>query len=138
MGFKSDMQQSVGDFFEKCLAAVGILYSPENRHADIADVEQYYMSNGYFWCLFDNEVLVGTVAVRTIDTENKVVELKRLFVTPEYQGQGYGKFLLNHAIEYAKKQNYILNLFYKLHCVAVKFININFLCNHPHQFPVDL
>ena len=97
--FKSDMQQSVDTFFAKCFSTVGIPYSPKDRHADIADVKQIYMSNGCFWCLFDNEVLIGTVAVRIIDIENKVVELKRMFVLPEYQGNGYGKLLLNHAID---------------------------------------
>ena len=50
-----------------------------NRHADVADVEQYYMRNGHFWCLFDNEVLIGTVAIRIIDIENKVIELTRIW-----------------------------------------------------------
>lgn len=104
--FSSDMQQSVEDFFEKCFAAVGIPYSPKDRHADIADVDRHYMQNGCFWCLFDNNILIGTVAIRMIDTDSKVVELKRMFVLPEYQGKGYGRLLLKHAIGYAKKQQY--------------------------------
>ena len=104
--FKSDMQQPVGDFFAKCFSAVGIPYFPKDRHADIADVEQYYMQNGCFWCLYDKEVLIGTVAVRIIDIEHKVIELKRLFALPEYQGKGYGRSLLKYAIDYARKQQY--------------------------------
>ena len=80
-------------FFEKCFTAVGIPYSPMDRHADVADVEQYYMRNGCFWCLFDNGVLIGTVAIRIIDIENKVIE---------YQGRGYGRLLLVHAINDAR------------------------------------
>ncbi len=106
IAFRQDMQQTVEDFFEKCFSAVGIPYSPRDRHADIADVERYYMKNGCFWCLFDNEVLVGTVAVRLIDINNKVIELKRMFVLPEYQGKGYGRLLLEHAIAYAREQQY--------------------------------
>jgi len=106
LAFQPSMQQSVGDFFHKCFAAVGIPYSPKDRHADIADVERHYMQDGCFWCLFDNEVLMGTVAVRIIDSEKKVVELKRMFVLPEYQGQGYGKLLLKYAIDYAREQQY--------------------------------
>lgn len=106
IAFKSDMQKSVGDFFEKCFSAVGIPYSPMDRHADIANVEQYYMQNGCFWCLFDNEVLIGTVAVRIIDIDNKVVELKRMFILPEYQGKGCGRLLLEYAIDYAREQQY--------------------------------
>ena len=104
--FHTDMQQSVENFFEKCFAAVGIPYSPMDRHADIADVELHYMQNGCFWCLFENEVLIGTVAVRLIDMDNKVVELKRMFVLPEYQGKGYGRLLLEYAIAYAREQQY--------------------------------
>lgn len=104
--FKAEMQQSVEKFFEKCFSAVGIPYSPMDRHADIANVEQNYMQGGCFWCLFDNEILIGTVAVRTIDNDNKVMELKRMFVMPEYQGKGYGRLLLEHAIAYAREQQY--------------------------------
>ncbi len=104
--FESGMQKSVEDFFEKCFSAVGIPYSPMDRHADIADVEHYYMQNGCFWCLFDKETLIGTAAVRTIDPDNKITELKRMFVLPEYQGKGYGRLLLNHAVSYAKEQKY--------------------------------
>lgn len=104
--FKPDMQQSVEHFFETCFSTVGIPYSPLDRHADIADVESYYMQNGCFWCLFDNEILIGTVAVRIIDINNKTVELKRMFVMPEQQGKGYGRLLLEHAIAYAKEQKY--------------------------------
>ena len=106
IAFKSNMQQSVENFFEKCFSAVGIPYSPMDRHADIADVEQYYMRNGCFWCLFDNEVLIGTVAVRIIEIDKKVVELKRMFILPEYQGKGYGRLLLEYAIDYAREQQY--------------------------------
>lgn len=104
--FKTDMQQAVEDFFGKCFSAVGIPYSPMDRHADIADVELYYMQNGCFWCLFDNDILIGTIAIRIIDIEHKVVELKRMFVLPEYQGKGYGKLLLKYVINYAKEQQY--------------------------------
>ncbi len=104
--FKPDMQKLVGAFFEKCFSDVGIPYSPLDRHADIADVEHHYMQSGIFWCLFDEQALIGTVALRKIDDENKVVELKRMFVLPEYQGNGYGRLLLDYAIEYAKKQEY--------------------------------
>ena len=48
-------------FFEKCFSTVGIPYSPKDRHADVADVVQYYMKNGCFWCLLDNDNIIGRV-----------------------------------------------------------------------------
>lgn len=104
--FKVDMQQQVDCFFAKCFSAVGIPYSPNDRHADVADVERHYMKNGCFWCLLDDDIIIGTVAIRIIDNVNKIVELKRMFVSPEYQGKGYGRLLLEHAITYAQEQNY--------------------------------
>lgn len=37
--FNVDMQEPVNEFFEKCFSVVGIPYSPKNRHADVANVE---------------------------------------------------------------------------------------------------
>lgn len=104
--FSSDMQQSVCEFFEMCFSAIGMPFSPNDRHIDIAYVERYYMSDGCFWCLFDHETLVGTVGLRTLDTESGAAELKRMFVLPDYQGRGCGRLLLNHAVGYAKERGF--------------------------------
>ena len=104
--FESNMQKDVEQFLDKCFVAVGIPYSPELRHADLADIENHYMKNGCFWCLVDNGDVVGTIAIRILDHENKIVELKRMFVLPEQQGKGYGRLLLQTAIAYAKAQKY--------------------------------
>lgn len=106
VAFKIDMQHQVESFFEKCFSAVGIPYSPEDRHADVADVEQHYMKKGCFWCLIDNKNIIGTVAIRIIDKDNQIVELKRMFVSPEYQGRGYGRLLIEHAITYSQEHHY--------------------------------
>ena len=104
--FNSEFQNQVNDFFEKCFLAVGISYSPKERHADVANIQQHYMDNGCFWCLFDEDKIIGTIAIRIIDDVNMIGELKRMFVLPEYQGKGYGRLLLEHAVKYAKAQQY--------------------------------
>ena len=104
--FNSNLQKQVDDFFEKCFSAVGIPYSPKDRHVDVANVEQHYMNNGCFWCLIDENKIIGTIAIRMIDGDNAIVELKRMFVLPEYQGKGYGRLLLEHAVNYAWTQQY--------------------------------
>lgn len=102
--FEPNMQPQILQFFEKCFAAVNIPFSPKDRHSDIVDIANNYMTNGYFWCLLENDAIVGTVAMRSLD--NKIVELKRLFVLPQYQGKGYGRSLLEYAIDYVKRQQY--------------------------------
>lgn len=104
--FKGDMQSQVDHFFERCFSAVGIPYSPNDRHADVANVEQSYMKTGCFWCLLDNGKVIGTIAIRMLDKVNRIVELKRMFVLPEYQGKGYGRLLLEYAIEKACEKQY--------------------------------
>ena len=104
--FDVDMQAQVNVFFEKCFADVGIPYSPKDRHADVVNVEKYYMNNGCFWCLIENNKVIGTVAIRKIDDEKRIAELKRMFVLPEFQGKGYGRLLLEHAVKCAREQHY--------------------------------
>ena len=56
--------------------------------------------------MLDKGNIIGTVAIRNIDNVNQIVELKRMFVLPEYQGNGYGRLLLEYAIEKSREQQY--------------------------------
>ena len=69
--FSADMQEQVNDFFKQCFSSVGIPYSPKDRHADVANVEEHYMNNGCFWCLIDDNNVIGTIAIRKIDDAKK-------------------------------------------------------------------
>ena len=104
--FSGGMLEQVNDFFKQCFSAVGIPYSPKDRHADVANVESHYMKNGCFWCLIDDNDVIGTIAIRKIDNTNRIAELKRMFVLPEFQGNGYGRLLLEHAEKCAQEQEY--------------------------------
>lgn len=104
--FSVDMQEQVNDFFKQCFSSVGIPYSPKDRHADVANVESHYINNGCFWCLIDDNNEIGTIAIRKIDDAKRIVELKRMFVLPEFQGKGYGRLLLEHAVKRAREQKY--------------------------------
>lgn len=42
------------------------------------------MNNGCFWCLIDDNNVIGTIAIRKIDDAKGIVELKRMFVLPEF------------------------------------------------------
>ena len=50
----------------------------------MANVESYYMNNGCFWCLIDDNNVIGTIAICKIDDAKRIVELKRMFVLPEF------------------------------------------------------
>ena len=82
--FSADMQEQVNDFFKQCFSSVGIPYSLKDRHAEVANEESHYMNNGCFWCLINDNNVIGTIAIRKIDDGKRIVELKRMFVLPEF------------------------------------------------------
>lgn len=104
--YDNQIQHDIEKFFYQCFTDLGWGYEPNGRHSDTVNIQREYMVNGCMWCLFYDNQLVGTVAVRTIDSENKIAELKRLYVLKEYQGQGYGDFLFKTALIYAKENKY--------------------------------
>jgi len=100
--YEPSMQPDIEAFYCECYSALKWGYDPHARHADTVNIPEEYQKSGQFWCLYDEDVLVGTAAVRTIDTENKVAELKRLYVLPSRKGEGFGTLLFETALQYTK------------------------------------
>jgi N-acetylglutamate synthase-like GNAT family acetyltransferase len=59
---------------------------------------------GAFIIAKENENVIGCVGLRNLD--NKICEMKRLFVNDNYKGKGIGKNLVEKIIEEAKIKNY--------------------------------
>lgn len=104
--YSEKMQQDIEYFYNKCFTDLGWTYEPNGRHSDTVNIQRDYMANGCMWCLYNDNQLLGTVAIRTIDSEKKIAELKRLYVLEEWQGQGYGDMLFQTALTYAKENHY--------------------------------
>jgi putative acetyltransferase len=104
--YREDMQQDIEFFYKKCFTDLGWGYEPDGRHSDIVNINEVYMKNGCMWCLYDDEKLVGTIAIRALDKANKVAEMKRLYVLKDYQGRGFGRQLFEVALAYAKEKGY--------------------------------
>jgi len=100
------MQPALEACFKTCVEALGWEYQPEGKHLDMLNIDDTYMRHGCFWCLFEDNKLIGMVAVRCIDSVKNIAEMKRLYVLPQYQGLGYGALLFEHALNYAKEQRY--------------------------------
>ena len=66
--------------------------------------KKYNEPDGAFIIAKDNSNIVGCVGIRKI--ENKICEMKRLFVNENYKGKGIGKKLVELIIEEAKTKNY--------------------------------
>lgn len=56
-----------------------------------------YLGRGKMFALFDNDL--KTICIVT-DEDNKVCELKNIATVPKYQGQGYGKQMIEYICNY--------------------------------------
>lgn len=96
--YKEEYKQRVFDFTVRCFEELGKKFEPEGRHYFYNDIEKSFVS---FYCLLDDEKLIGTVALKKID--DYTVELKALYLDKSYRGQHLGSRLINVAIDEARK-----------------------------------
>jgi ribosomal protein S18 acetylase RimI-like enzyme len=66
--------------------------------------EKYKEPEGTFIIAKDNDNVVGCVAIKKLD--NKICEMKRLFVKDEYKKNGIGEKLVEKIIEESKIKKY--------------------------------
>ena len=71
------------------------------------DINNFYkecMKKSSFYPLtfIDNGKIVGHLILRNTDEKNKIIRLGFIIIDPDLRGKGYGKELINQAIEYAK------------------------------------
>ena len=78
------------------------------RYGAMADIEHvqshYFDNNGMFLVLVDNGQVVGTGAIRKLDDE--ICELKRMWFLKEYQGQGWGRKMVQMLFDFARQVGY--------------------------------
>jgi len=99
--YKEEYKQRVFDFTDRCFEELGKKFEPEGRHYFYNDIEKSFVS---FYCLLDDEKLIGTVALKKID--DYTVELKALYLDKSYRGKHLGSRLINVAIDEARKLGY--------------------------------
>ena len=89
------------EFLQQCLPESNRTLDLKGRHKFYQDIENYFEA---FWCMFDENKIVGTVAVKALD-DNRC-ELKSLYLLERYHGTGWGRRLLIQALSYAKEKGY--------------------------------
>lgn len=67
-------------FLEICLPQSGRKLELSGRHKMYNNVSEYFE---YFWCLFDGEDMIGTVALKKLNSGQ--CELKALYLPERYQ-----------------------------------------------------
>jgi putative acetyltransferase len=72
---------------------------------DMDDIQRQYLEQGgAFLVTTDGERIVGTGAFRQL--EEKVCEVRRLWLLPEYQGKGLGYRMMMELLSLARQKGY--------------------------------
>jgi putative acetyltransferase len=101
--WQPDDRMAAAEVIKNALAEYGLGWEPDGADRDVIDVEQYYLfRGGEFWVIEDNGTIIGTSAYYpcliessiTNDCNNKVVEIRKMYLHPKTRGQGLGQYLL--------------------------------------------
>lgn len=87
---------------------LGIDLCFQDFEAELANLPgEYSKPKGSIFVVEESKgIFVGCIAVRPYSNSNEIAEIKRLYVKPSSQGKGYGKLLLEHALNMAKTASY--------------------------------
>ncbi len=91
--------------WEATLEEISKRFDEQGEFSDIDDFQSdYFEKQGLFLVVMDNKQVIGTGAVRRID--DRVCELKRLWLLEAYQGKGIGYQVLRELIDFACASRY--------------------------------
>ena len=99
--YETQYQNRLLHFLEICLPQSGRKFEPNGRYKMYNNVPGYFE---HFWCLFDGEDMIGTAALKKLDSGR--CELKALYLLEKYHKKGLGRRLLNTAIQKAQQDGY--------------------------------
>ena len=98
---KNDTKSQIHAFMELCLPESGRVFELNGRHYAYKNIEENFLK---FWCMYDGDNIIGTVAIRDIGQSRG--EIKSLYLLNVYQGQGLGLKLFNLALNEAKMEGF--------------------------------
>ena len=92
----------VRDLVFSALDEFGLRDCHEGCDQDLDDLEASYPARGGFFDVLvnENDQVVGSVGV--FPRGDATCELRKMYLRPQFRGQGHGKMLLDHAIQKAR------------------------------------
>ncbi len=89
------------------LAEYGLSWQPTEADRDVIEVETAYLeSGGEFWVVEFQGKIVGTAAYYPIARGKQAVEIRKMYLLPEYRGQGLGRHLLQQLEQVIAKKGF--------------------------------
>ncbi len=80
-------------------------YDSKGALEDMDDIQkEYFDDRGIFLVMVDGDRIVGTGAVKKLDSD--ICELKRLWFLKEYRGKGLGYRMTQELLSFARGQGY--------------------------------
>ena len=78
-------------------------FKSTGEFADMDHVEKHYFQNdGLFLAVLDDDILIGSGAIRKLDSET--AELKRMWLLESHHGKGIGYQVIKRLFEFARTQ----------------------------------
>ncbi|MGF1541796.1 MAG: GNAT family N-acetyltransferase [Pleurocapsa sp.] len=92
---------------QSVLQEYGLPWQPETADRDVIDPESAYIqAGGEFWIIETQNKIVGTAAYYPIARGHNAVEIRKMYLLPQFRGQGLGKYLLQQLETAIAKGNY--------------------------------
>lgn len=112
--YKQLSNEDIISFIISANEAINKTIDLTGKDSDLLNLNiDYGSSNAGFWCILENNKIIGTMGLRPIkNTNNLCAEIRRLYIHPDWQKKGIGSELIDYAISFAR-----LNFFEKL-CVT--------------------
>jgi putative acetyltransferase len=90
---------------KKVLSDYGLIINPEETDKDLSDLDNFYFDNkGWFTVIDHGNEIIGSYGIFRVS--EKVCELRKMYLLPEYQGIGLGRLMMEDAIHQAKTLGY--------------------------------
>ena len=97
---RNEDEPVVRELVFRVLREFGLKPSPEDTDRDLFQIEECYRG-GSFDVLEIDGVIVGTVGIMRMD--DRLCELRKMYLDAGHRGKGYGKVLLNHGLAKARE-----------------------------------
>ncbi len=98
-------EKVIFDLVKAVLSDYGLKVNPGSTDKDISDLNKYYFeNNGWFSVLEAEGKIIGSYGIFKIDELR--CELRKMYLFNQYQGKGWGRLMLEDAIEKAKSLGY--------------------------------